>query len=302
MADEKSLGMENNMKKRKIIFCCMLAVVLASLCSCASKKSAKKSEDEATVIIDKDNTVSVTYTEEFKEDYYDKDELEAQVDREIEDFNSSYAEDKANGMSKQSLKLKDKKITLKLKFASYKDYEAYSAHYVSITKNVKLFAGTYEDAVAAGYDLTNKVIDLDKKPEVKLDEKSDKKSEKDTEDTVSKDAEEATTDENSNETESTDETLEQTGEETSENSEGASTEQTDESESTSEEKSENSYEYKTVDEIKAIENVYVFYTNEGLDVKLPGKIVAAGEYVKVEKNTVITADGKDNYVIYKVKK
>ena len=186
----------------------MLAVVLASLCSCASKKSAKKSEDEATVIIDKDNTVSVTYTEEFKEDYYDKDELEAQVDREIEEFNSSYAEDKANGMSKQSLKLKDKKITLKLKFASYKDYEAYSAHYVSITKNVKLFAGTYEDAVAAGYDLTNKVIDLDKKPEVKLDEKSDKKSEKDTEDTVSKDAEEVT----SNETESTDETLEQTGE------------------------------------------------------------------------------------------
>lgn len=298
MADEKSLGMENNMKKRKIIFCCMLAVVLASLCSCASKKSAKKSEDEATVIIDKDNTVSVTYTEEFKEDYYDKDELEAQVDREIEEFNSSYAEDKANGMSKQSLKLKDKKITLKLKFASYKDYEAYSAHYVSITKNVKLFAGTYEGAVAAGYDLTNKVIDLDKKPEVKLDEKSDKKSEKDTEDTVSKDAEEVT----SNETESTDETLEQTGEETSENPEGASTEQTEESESTSEEKSENSYEYKTVDDIKKIENVYVFYTNEGLDVKLPGEIIAAGEYVKVKKNTVITADGRDNYVIYKVKK
>ena len=298
MADEKSLGMENNMKKRKIIFCCMLAVVLASVCSCASKKSAKKSEDEATVIIDKDNTVSVTYTEEFKEDYYDKDELEAKVDREIEEFNSSYAEDKANGMSKQSLKLKDKKITLKLKFASYKDYEAYSAHYVSITKNVKLFAGTYEDAVAAGYDLTNKVIDLDKKPEVKLDEKSDKKSEKDTEDTVSKDAEEVT----SNETESTDETLEQTGEETSENPEGASTEQTEESESTSEEKSENSYEYKTVDDIKKIENVYVFYTNEGLDVKLPGEIIAAGEYVKVKKNTVITADGRDNYVIYKVKK
>lgn len=298
MADEKSLGMENNMKKRKIIFCCMLVVVLASVCSCASKKSAKKSEDEATVIIDKDNTVSVTYTEEFKEDYYDKDELEAQVDREIEEFNASYAEDKANGMSKQSLKLKDKKITLKLKFASYKDYEAYSAHYVSITKNVKLFAGTYEDAVAAGYDLTNKVIDLDKKPEVKLDEKSDKKSEKDTEDTVSKDAEEIT----SSETESTDETLEQTGEETSENPEGASTEQTEESESTSEEKSENSYEYKTVDDIKKIENVYVFYTNEGLDVKLPGEIVAAGEYVKVEKKTVITADGKDNYVIYKVKK
>lgn len=299
MADEKSLGMENNMKKRKIIFCCMLVVVLASVCSCASKKSAKKSEDEATVIIDKDNTVSVTYTEEFKEDYYDKDELEAQVDREIEEFNANYAEDKASGMSKQSLKLKDKKITLKLKFASYKDYEAYSAHYVSITKNVKLFAGTYEDAVAAGYDLTNKVIDLDKKPEVKLDEKSDKKSEKDT---VSKDAEEVTSSETSNETESTDETLEQTGEETSENPEGASTEQTKESESTSEEKSENSYEYKTVDDIKKIENVYVFYTNEGLDVKLPGEIVAAGEYVKVEKNTVITADGKDNYVIYKVKK
>lgn len=276
----------------------MLVVVLASVCSCASKKSAKKSEDEATVIIDKDNTVSVTYTEEFKEDYYDKDELEAQVDREIEEFNASYAEDKANGMSKQSLKLKEKKITLKLKFASYKDYEAYSAHYVSITKNVKLFAGTYEDAVAAGYDLTNKVIDLDKKPEVKLDEKSDKKSEKDTEDTVSKDAEEVT----SSETESTDETLEQTGEETSENPEGASTEQTEESESTSEEKSENSYEYKTVDDIKKIENVYVFYTNEGLDVKLPGEIIAAGEYVKVKKNTVITADGRDNYVIYKVKK
>ena len=60
--------------------------------------------------------------------------------------------------------------------------------------------------------------------------------------------------------------------------------------------------YKKIDEIKAIENVYVFYTNEGLDVKLPGEIIAAGEYVKVEKNTIITADGKDNYVIYKVKK
>ena len=101
MADENSLGMENNMKKRQIIFCCMLAVVLASLCSCASKKSAKKSEDEATVIIDKDNTVSVTYTEEFKEDYYDKDELEAQVDREIEEFNSSYSVVSDSGMCKE---------------------------------------------------------------------------------------------------------------------------------------------------------------------------------------------------------
>lgn len=219
----------------------MLIFVLAGICGCTSKKSAGKSGDEATIVIAKDNSVVVTYTEEFKEEYYDKDELEAQIDKEIKEFNEKYAADKSNGMSKESLKLKNKKITLKLKFAGYKDYETYSANYVSSTRNAKLFTGTYEEAVAAGYDLTDKVTLIEN-----TNTKKDNKSDEEAVNTVSNSG------------------------------------------------------YMTLEELKSMENICVFYSNEGMEVELPGKVIAAGKNVVVGKNGITTSDRKVNYVIYQI--
>ena len=148
--------MEVKMKKIKgIILLIMSAILTVALCSCGgkTKKTKEETKPEVGFSINSDGTFSVTYSEDFSEDYYSETELEELVDKEISEFNSSLAVDSENGISMESLKVKKKQATLKLKFLNYEDYNSYCAEYVSSTRNANLFIGSYSQAVEKGYNL-----------------------------------------------------------------------------------------------------------------------------------------------------
>lgn len=159
------------MKKIKgIILLITLTLVIAGICGCGkSKKASANPKDSASVRVGDEGLV-VTYAEDFSKDYYSEDELEELVDAEVKEFNETYASDKANGVVKESLKIKDKKATLKLKFANVADYEIYSKNYVNSTRNAKMFYGTYSEAVAAGYSLGTTFTKVDDSTEMTIDD------------------------------------------------------------------------------------------------------------------------------------
>lgn len=156
------------MRKHKgIILVISLLITAVCVSGCLkSKKSSVKQKAEENLKVYSDNSFTVTYSEDFGEDYYSKDELGEMVDRELSEFNNNYAISKDNGITKELLEVKDKKVKLKLKFNNYKDYITYSSDYVNSERNAKLFLGTYEEAVAEGYSLNTKFIRTDNSEEL----------------------------------------------------------------------------------------------------------------------------------------
>ena len=213
------------MRKHKgIILAMSLLVIAVCICGCSkSKKSSDKQNKEGEFKVCSDNSFIVTYSEDFGEDYYSKDELGEMVDKELAEFNDNYAVSKGNGVTKDLLEVKDKVVKLKLKFSDYNDYNTYSANYIDSDRNARLFLGTYEEAAAEGYLLNTKFVRLDDSEELSLED------------------------------------------------------------------------------IKADSELYVLFTNEGLNISIEGTVVATGANVTVKDNIVKTSDKRENYVIYKLK-
>lgn len=164
-------------KLKGMLLILLLVVMLVVMAGCGkSKKTSNKSETNSTLVIDENNCLIVVYEEDFKEDYYDKKELEKFIDSELAEFNETYAADKSNGVVKESFSVKDSKAVLKLKFSSYQDYMNYSADYVDSTRNARLFIGTYDEAVNAGYSFEETFQSADGKEGFNvLDVKDDEK-------------------------------------------------------------------------------------------------------------------------------
>lgn len=160
------------MRKHKgIILVMSLLVTVICICGCSkSKKSSEDKKSEGEFKVCSDNSFIVTYSEDFGENYYSKDELEEMVDKELAEFNAEYAISKDNGITKELLEVKNKVVNLKLKFSDYNDYNTYSANYVNSERNARLFLGTYEKAVQEGYSLNTKFVRLDNSEELSLDE------------------------------------------------------------------------------------------------------------------------------------
>lgn len=139
-------------KQKGMILLLLLVIMLVVMAGCGkAKKTQAESKTNPTFNIDGNNCFTVAYEEEFKEDYYDKKELESLIDSELAEFNETYAIDKSNGVVKESFSVKDGKAVLKLRFSSAQDYMNYSSNYVNSTRNARLFIGTYDEAVNAGY-------------------------------------------------------------------------------------------------------------------------------------------------------
>lgn len=141
------------MRKQKGLFLFLLLVImLVVTAGCGkSKKASEESQANPTLVIDGNNYFTVVYEADFTEDYYDKAELENLIDSELAEFNETSAADKNNGVVKESFSVNSNRAVLKLKFSAVSDYMNYSSGYVNSTRNVRLFIGTYDDAVNAGY-------------------------------------------------------------------------------------------------------------------------------------------------------
>jgi hypothetical protein len=158
-------------KYKGVVLVMALVLVTVSICGCSkSKKASAEPKSDTTFQVYSDNSFIVTYSEDFSEDYYSKDELSEMVDKEIAEFNENDAVSKDNGISKDFLEVKDKKAVLKIKFNNYKDYNAYSSGYVDSSRNAKLFLGTYEEAIGEGYSCNTKFIKTDDSTELSIED------------------------------------------------------------------------------------------------------------------------------------
>lgn len=158
------------MKKQGCVILLLTIACVVLVTGCGKKKDKKTTTTEekitATFTVAQDNSFEVVYEEDFKEDYYNKDELDSMVDRELQEFNNNYG----TGVIKSGLEIKDGRAKLILKFPDYASYVSYASEYVSSSRNARLFIGSYDEAVAAGYNFAGTYTGKDGKTEFSFDD------------------------------------------------------------------------------------------------------------------------------------
>lgn len=162
------------MKNRtRLMFSMLLFTLVLTFAGCGkSGKSSDKNKVTPNFYVYDTNEFSVAYEEKFDKDYYDKAELEAIIDEELKEFNSNYVSEENKGIEKDSIVMSDKNIVLKLNFHSWENYVTYASEYVNSERNAKLYMGTYEEAIAAGYNFAGKFTSKDGKESYDLSEAS----------------------------------------------------------------------------------------------------------------------------------
>lgn len=159
------------MVKKRYLTLAVIMLALVMLAGCSKKTSTYAVEYKSgAVLVKKDGEIEVTYREEFDEKLYDKAELEEMAKEEIDEFNSKYSDD--NGMAFKSLLVRKNKAKLVVTFATAEDYVLYNEKYVDSERVIKMFVGTYQEAVDAGYEPSEKLYKVTGKKKEKVN-KSD---------------------------------------------------------------------------------------------------------------------------------
>ena len=164
---------------QRIAVVLLFVAMVMNVSACAKAKSGKKTDaqkgtkteikKEPDFILDDNGYFTVIYEEDFTEDYYSKDELEAMIDSELKEFNDNYAKDSSKGAEKAEFSVDNGKAKLALRFSDYNDYMSYETNYVSSTRNARLFVGTYDEFVSSGYHVPKRLTAPDGTTEVSSD-------------------------------------------------------------------------------------------------------------------------------------
>lgn len=133
---------------KKLISLCLLMLCLF-LTGCS-----EEIPEENTIAIDKKGVITYTVVEEFGKDFYDLEELRGDIEEEVENYNRNFGSDP---LTLKTLEEDQGTIVMQLRFAGAEDYERYYADY----SGAALFAGTVEEARAAGYDLDGEFLGAD---------------------------------------------------------------------------------------------------------------------------------------------
>lgn len=141
----------NNIRKTVILLVLIMATVIMAVgCSKKHKETAESvAKRNATLVIDEQKQVVITYTEAFDKSYYNKEELEQKVTTELAEYNKAISND--NGAVMESLDVNEGNVVLKIRFIDEKTYTSYIDEYVKPEKKTELFVGTYAEAVSAGH-------------------------------------------------------------------------------------------------------------------------------------------------------
>lgn len=125
--------------KKSWSFCFVLTAVLM-LTGC----DGKFEPTESTVFITSKGAVKSAVMESFEESYYDFDELSADVNEAVKDYCEGTSED---AVVMESLTPGEGSVTLFMNYGTVKDYADFN--------DALLFAGTFAEAKAAGYEPEN---------------------------------------------------------------------------------------------------------------------------------------------------
>ncbi len=147
--------MNNIRKTAGLLILVMAAAILAAGCSKKDKEASESdTKRNATLTIDEQGQIVITYTEAFDKSYYSKEELESRAAEELSEFNKTASGDSSAAM--EALNVKDGNAVMKIRFSDEKVYVDYVKEYVNPDKETKLFIGTYKEAVSAGHDFSGK--------------------------------------------------------------------------------------------------------------------------------------------------
>lgn len=162
-------------RKKHITVVVMLLSVILTMTGCSKTSETYSAEyKDGYMRVFHDGKVFATYVEDFDEDVYDKEELKTMVDNEIAEFNEKYSTD--NGMALENFRVEDEEAKVRLSFKTIDDYILYNETYVNSDKVIKMFVGTYDEAVSSGYKITGKLKQEGKKDRIdaeELEEKTD---------------------------------------------------------------------------------------------------------------------------------
>jgi hypothetical protein len=143
--------------KKSLVFALILSMVFL-LTGCGQKFEPT----ESTIFVNKKGIVQSAVRESFEKSYYDFDELYKAVEKEVK----SYCLDKnEESVSIISLTEENEEVTLMMEFQSVDDYTEFN--------EVLLFAGTFAEAVDAGY-MPGTLLDAEgEMAEIDLEEQGD---------------------------------------------------------------------------------------------------------------------------------
>lgn len=148
-------------KVANLILIVVLTLSVFGMTGCSGKKEEASAKDiarkNANIVIDEKNGITATYSENFNESYYNEEELETQINKEIDEINKTL--ESGSSISVEKFQVKDKVASLKLKFTDYMAYTKYSEQYIDADRNAKLYIGTYDEAVKAGYSMSGKFVE-----------------------------------------------------------------------------------------------------------------------------------------------
>lgn len=160
-------------KKKHMAAMVLLLSVFLTMAGCSKKSDTYSTEyKDGYMRVFHDGNIFATYVEDFDEDVYSEDKLKDMVNNEIAEFNQNYSAD--NGMSLEEFEVKDDEAKVKLAFKTVEDYILYNEKYVNSNKVIKMFVGTYDEAVTAGYKVTGKLKVAGKKEKIDVAELAEK--------------------------------------------------------------------------------------------------------------------------------
>lgn len=160
-------------KRKHMAVIVVLLSVFLTMAGCSKKSDTYSAEyKDGYMRIFHDGKIFATYLEDFDEEKYSEDKLKSMVDEEIAEFNEKYSDD--NGMSLEKFEIKNNEATVRFAFDDVEDYVLYNEKYVNSDKVIKMFIGTYDEAIAAGYEVSGQLKAAGKKEKIDADELEDK--------------------------------------------------------------------------------------------------------------------------------
>lgn len=110
---------------KKVMFVLLATLLLVGVTGCGKNKISISAEDVTTntIVIKKDNTVQSSIVEDFDRDYYNKEELEEFIEKEVTDYNEKNGEDQ---IKMHSIHIKDKKASVVFNYHDIEDYSEFN--------------------------------------------------------------------------------------------------------------------------------------------------------------------------------
>ena len=131
--------------KKTLLMTVAAATALLTMTGCG-----EKSREVTTVTIDKEGHISNVIYEEFDKDYYDAGELSDMASKEISEYNAEYISPKIT-LDGVEVKEENSFAKVAMTYDSASDFSNFN--------DENLFYGTIEEAQAAGYRVSDELID-----------------------------------------------------------------------------------------------------------------------------------------------